>query len=96
MVRQETILPLTSEDPAQAVSALRTLAKEKGATYLVWGEYQRLGLQLNVFGQIVSVTDEAAQRFSVVREGVTTAIATAARDSAGKISQYVKKQEEPS
>jgi tetratricopeptide (TPR) repeat protein len=94
LARQETVLRLTAEDPAQAVSALRTLAKEKGATYLVWGEYQRLGLRLNVFGQIVSVTDEATQRFSVVQDGATTAIATAAQDSAGKVSQYIKKQKD--
>ena len=51
----------------------------KGATHLVWGEYQRLGAQLHVFGQLVSAAPEATQRFSVVADGSTPAIATAAQ-----------------
>jgi hypothetical protein len=91
IVQRETIPNLPLEDPTQAVISLRTFAKAKGATHLVWGEYQRLGLQLNVFGQIVSTTYEATQRFRVVADGTTTAIATAASDSAGKIIQSIEK-----
>lgn len=91
IVHQEEIVNLTAEDPAQAVITLRALAQKKGATHLVWGEYQRLGLQLNVFGQIVSTENEATRRFSVVADGTTTAIATAAQDSARKIIQSIEK-----
>ena len=91
IVHHEAIANLTAEDPAQAVSTLRALAKKKGATHLVWGEYQRLGSQLNVFGQVVSVEPEATHRFSVVADGTTTAIATAAQNAARKILQSIEK-----
>jgi CHAT domain-containing protein/tetratricopeptide (TPR) repeat protein len=91
IAQRETIPNLTLEDQTQAVISLRTFAKEKGATHLIWGEYQRLGSQLNVFGQIVSTKHEATQRFRVVADGTTTAIATAALDSAGKITQSIEK-----
>ena len=91
IVPRETIPNVMLEDPTQAVISLRTFAKEKGATHLVWGEYQRLGLQLNVFGQVVSTEQEATQRFTAVADGTTTAIATAASDSAGKIIQSIEK-----
>ena len=90
IVQREAIANLTAEDPAQAVMTLRAFAQGKGATHLVWGEYQRLGLQLNVFGQIVSTENEVGQRFSVVTDGMATAIATAAQDSAKKIMQSIE------
>jgi tetratricopeptide (TPR) repeat protein len=90
IAHHEAIAHLTTEDSAQAVGTLRALAKDKGATHLVWGEYQRLGSQLNVFGQVVSAESETTQRFSVVADRTTTAIATAAQDSARKIIQSIE------
>lgn len=88
---RETLSSVLLEDQEQAVIALRTVAKEKGATHLVWGEYQRFDSQLHVFVQIVSVEQEATQRVKVVADGTATTITTAAQEAAEKIVHSIKK-----
>ncbi len=93
-VNREIIRDISPEDPAQIFTAVRTLAKEKGATYIIGGEYQRLVLQINVYGQIVNTAKDETQRLSVTHGGSKTAIAAAAQELASKISQHIENHEE--
>jgi len=92
MANREIIPDIAQEDPGRILTVVRTLAKEKGATYIVGGEFQRLVLQINVYGQIASTEKEVTQRLSVTQEGSKAAIATAAQELASEISQYIEKQ----
>lgn len=91
IAHHEALATLPTEDVTPTVITLRALAKDNNATHLVWGEYQRLGSQLNVFGQIMSTEAGTPQRFSVVADGTTTAMATAAHTAAGKILESLEK-----
>jgi tetratricopeptide (TPR) repeat protein len=91
VVNREMIADIAQEDPARVLTTVRTLATEKGATYIIGGEFQRLVLQLNVYGQIIGSEKDATQRLSVTHEGSKTAIAAAAQELASKISQHLDK-----
>lgn len=91
IANREIIPDISQEDPAQIFTAVRTLAKQKGAAYIVGGEFQRLVLQVNVYGQIVNAEKDVTQRLSVTQEGGKTTITAAAQELASKISQYLEK-----
>ncbi|NOT55434.1 MAG: tetratricopeptide repeat protein, partial [Deltaproteobacteria bacterium] len=91
IANHEALATLTTEDFAQTIKNFRKLAKDHNATHLVWGEYQRLGSQLNVFGQIMRTEAGTPQRFSVVADGTTTAMTTAAQNAAEKILASLEK-----
>jgi tetratricopeptide (TPR) repeat protein len=76
------------QDPAVLIS----LAKERGAAYVVWGELQSFSHKVIVHGQFAKVANRQIQRFSYEQEGRNKRLATAAQAFAEKVSLLVRKK----
>jgi tetratricopeptide (TPR) repeat protein len=76
------------QDPAVLIS----LAKERGAAYVVWGELQSFSHKVIVHGQFAKVANGQLQRLSYEQEGRNKRLATAAQAFAEKVSLLVGKE----
>lgn len=69
-------------DPATLI----TLAREKGAAYIIWGELQSFVTKLIIYGQVAKVKTETVKRVSSEQEGMNGRLEAAARVFAEQVA----------
>lgn len=74
-------------------TTLITLAKEKGAAYVVWGELQSFVTKLIVHGQIAEVKTGTVKRVSYTQEGMDGRLEAAAQILAEQIASPVTQKQ---
>jgi hypothetical protein len=80
-------------EPLDDVAALMVLAREKGATHIVWGELQSFAIELIVHGQVAEVKTETVKRVSSEQEGMNGRLEAAARVLTEQVASVIAQQQ---